>query len=92
MQKHNFLTWSYDLVMISKEKFPSVICFSKHFLQRNLFNLFMSNVPILYPLKAPKNQIFKVVFRGFKMGALTRNGLIFEKKSLFQKKSVHSLV
>ena len=34
------------------------------------FNLFLASVPILYPLKTPSG-----VFRGYKMGTLTRNGL-----------------
>ena len=38
-------------------------------------NLFLANVPILYPLKTPENQRFSGVFRGYKMGTLTRNGL-----------------
>ena len=37
-----------------------------------LFNLFLANVPILYPLKTPKNLWFFGVFRGYKMRALAR--------------------
>ena len=29
-----------------------------------LFNPYLANVPILYPLKTPENQRFSVVFRG----------------------------
>ena len=39
-------------------------------------NPFLANVPILYPLKAPENQRFSGVFRGYKIGTLARNGLI----------------
>ena len=42
----------------------------------NLINPFLTNVPILYPLKTPENQRFSIVFRGYKMGTLARNGLI----------------
>ena len=38
-------------------------------------NPFLASVPILYPLKAPENQRFAGVFRGYKMGRLVRNGL-----------------
>ena len=38
-------------------------------------NLFLADVPFLYPLKIPQNLWFSSVFRGYEMGALTRNGL-----------------
>ena len=38
-------------------------------------NPFLANVYILYPLKTPENQRFSGVFRGYKIGTLTRNGL-----------------
>ena len=44
-------------------------------------------VPILYPLKIPENQMFCGVFRVYKIGTLTRNGLIHsssEPKSILQ--------
>ena len=37
---------------------------------------FLSNVPILNPLKTPKNQKFSGVFRGYKMGTLAGNRLL----------------
>ena len=40
-----------------------------------LINLFQINVFILYPMKTPEKQRFSGVFRGYKMGALARNGL-----------------
>ena len=40
-----------------------------------LFNPFLANVPILYPLKTPENLWFSGVFRGYKMGTLARNRL-----------------
>ena len=43
----------------------------------DLFNPFLVNVPILYPLKTPENLW---VFRGYKMGTLARNGLNFYNK------------
>ena len=38
-------------------------------------NLFLANVPILYPVKTPENFWFSGVFMGYKMGTLARNGL-----------------
>ena len=67
------------------ETWRAVRCFSAKFLQfksapsnKNIahFNAFQANVPILYPLKTPENQRFSVVFRGYEIGTLTRNGLI----------------
>ena len=40
-------------------------------------NPFLPNIPILYPLKIPENVRFSGVFRGYKMGKLARNGLIY---------------
>ena len=40
-----------------------------------LINLFLVNVPILYPLKTPENLRFSGVFRKYKMETSTRNGL-----------------
>ena len=42
-----------------------------------LFKPFQANVPILHPLKTPRNQSFSSVFRGFKMEALGINCLNF---------------
>ena len=36
---------------------------------------FVTNVPILYPLKTPENLSFSGAFRGCKMRTLARNGL-----------------
>ena len=38
-------------------------------------NRFVANVPILYRMKTPENLWFSGVFRGYKMGALAKNGL-----------------
>ena len=38
-------------------------------------NRFVANVPILYRMKTPENLWFSGVFRGYKMGALARNGV-----------------
>ena len=46
-----------------------------------MFNPFLANVPILYPLKTPENQRFSGVFREHKMGILARN----ELRSLVEK-------
>ena len=46
-----------------------------------LVNPFPVNVSILYPLKTPENFRVFGVFRGYKMGKLTRNGLILNKAS-----------
>ena len=40
-----------------------------------LFNPFLANVPILYPLKTLENQRFFAIFRGYDMRTLPRNGL-----------------
>ena len=40
----------------------------------NFIKLFLAIAAILYPLKTPKVFLFPGVFRGHKMGALTRNG------------------
>ena len=40
------------------------------------FNPFLTNVPILYPLKTAEKQRSSGVFRGYGMGTLTRNGII----------------
>ena len=40
------------------------------------FNLFLANVPILYPLKTPEKLWFYGVFGGYKMETLARNRLI----------------
>ena len=40
-----------------------------------LFNPFLVNVPILYPLKTPENLWFSGVFREYKIGTLARNRL-----------------
>ena len=42
---------------------------------RFLFNPFLANAPILYPLQTPENQRFSGVFRGYKIGTLARNVL-----------------
>ena len=41
-------------------------------------NPFLANVPILYPLKTPENLWFSGVFRGYKIGTLAGNGLIYK--------------
>ena len=38
----------------------------------HLFNQFLADVSILYPLKTPENQRFSDVSRGYKMGILVR--------------------
>ena len=37
---------------------------------------FLASVPVLYPLKRPGNQKASGVFRGYKIRAMARNGLI----------------
>ena len=41
-----------------------------------IFNPFLANGPILYPLETPQNQRFSGVFRGYKVGTLTGSGLM----------------
>ena len=38
-------------------------------------NLFSTNVPLLYPLKASENWRFFDVFRGYRSGKFVENGL-----------------
>ena len=56
----------------------------KKFWPKEGLNPFLANVPILYPLKTPKNLWFCGVFRGYKMGTLARNGLMNTYLMLFQ--------
>ena len=39
-------------------------------------NPFPASVPILHPLKTPENQKASGVFRDYKIGVMTQNGLI----------------
>ena len=54
-----------------------------------MFNSFLANVPILYPLKTPENQRFSGVFREYKMRTLARDGLI---NTHLKKKIGHNLL
>ena len=47
----------------------------KTFIGFDLFNIFLANVSILYPLKTPENQRFSGVSRGYWMVTLSINGL-----------------
>ena len=58
-----FLLLSFNLAV------PYLFRFSIQY----FFNPFLANLPILKPLKTTENG----VFRGYKMGTLTRNGLIW---------------
>ena len=42
---------------------------------KKVFNAFLINIPILYPLKTPKNQRSSAIFRGYILGTLATNGL-----------------
>ena len=42
--------------------------------EKHGFNPFLANVPILYPLETSENLWLSIVFRGYKMGTLGRNG------------------
>ena len=50
-----------------------------------MFNTFLANVPILYPLWTPENQWFTGVFRGLKMGTIAINMLIISGSAYFVK-------
>ena len=52
-------------------------------------NLFLANVPILYPMKTPKNLRFSGVFSGYKMGTLARNVLTQFRNAVCQKCNMH---
>ena len=52
------------------------VCSCKLHLQPKLaVNPFLVNVPILYPLKTQKKDLFSSVFRGYKVRTLARNEL-----------------
>ena len=40
------------------------------FYDKYFLNPFQANVPFLYPLKTPENQMFFDVFRGYRKGTL----------------------
>ena len=74
-------------ITISTNRFTKKIdCFQDHrnisFLFLRHINPFLANVPALYPLKTPENIWFSGVFRGYKMGKLTSNGLKASGKML----------
>ena len=52
-------------------------------------NPFPANVPILDPLKTLERLRFSCVFKGYKMGTLTRNGLIFLNFQDFETYHLH---
>ena len=54
----------------------------------NVINPFLTNVPLLYPLKTSENSRFSAIFRGYRSGTLVENGLIYELKFNFKKNSV----
>ena len=47
-----------------------------------VINPFMVNIPISYSLKTRENQRSSCIFRGYKMGILTRNGLKYKERNL----------
>ena len=47
----------------------------------DLFNPFLTNVPLLYPMKTLENRRFSDVFRGYRSGTFVENGLIFNVES-----------
>ena len=44
-------------------------------LRHEIVNPFLAKVLIIYPLKTPESDSFPAVFRGYKIGTLSRNGL-----------------
>ena len=50
-------------------------CLPLHRVTGYIFNPFRANVLILYPLKAPENERFSGVFKGYKIGTLVTNGI-----------------
>ena len=74
-------------ITISTNRFTKKIdCFQDHrnisFLFLRYINPFLANIPALYLLKTPENIWFSGVFRGYKMGKLTSNGLKASGKML----------
>ena len=56
-----------------------------------LLNSFLTNVPIFYPLKTQENLRLSGIFRGYKIGTLARNLLIYTQQvnlHCFQKLNV----
>lgn len=53
---------------------------------------FWPRFQIYTPLKTPRNLWFSDIFKGFDMGRLTRNGLIWISLSIFLKKSLTALL
>ena len=61
-------------VFLQEEKLGPKFFHVSFFLQQclaNIINPFVAKVPILYPLKIPKNLQFSGVFKGYKMGRKT---------------------
>ena len=52
----------------------------KIFVLLQLINPFLANVPISYPLKTLENLWFSGVFRGYEVGTLARNVLMWTKQ------------
>ena len=67
--------WSYNSTIIRTNVRRTFDRFS--------FNLFPANAAILYPLKTPEKRRFFRVFRWYKIGALTNNGLMEQVLSWF---------
>ena len=51
-------------------------------LKSTYFNPFLTNVPLLYPLKISENRRFSDVLRGYRSGTLVANELIWTLISL----------
>ena len=68
----------------TKEILPDLTNFHFEFMSRSILykvkmKLFVTNVPILCPLKTSKKLLFAGLFRGYKMVTSTRNALVGAK-------------
>ena len=70
-----FLRWCFSKVQNRTNVKPPFLFFKNCHFFPGFFSLnpFLTNVPLLYPLKTPENHWFSGVFRGYKIGTLARN-------------------
>ena len=65
----------YLLWVCDQKLYVFIIKFKLNFSLAQIFSLFLTDVPISYPLRTPENIWFFGVFREYIMAALTKNGL-----------------
>ena len=86
MQKHNFLTWSYDLVMISKEKFSLGHLFQQTLFYKRIYLSYLCPMfPFYTPWKHQKTRSFKLFSGGVKWEHWPEMGWFLKKITLSEK-------